>query len=76
MNKILVINGPNLDMLGVREPSVYGHDTLADLEREVKEYGKSRGVSVTCFQANGEGKLIRKIHAARDVYDGIVRRDE
>ena len=72
MNKILVINGPNLDMLGVREPSVYGHDTLADLEREVKEYGKSRGVSVTCFQANGEGKLIRKIHAARDVYDGIV----
>ena len=72
MNKILVINGPNLDMLGVREPSVYGHDTLVDLEREVKEYGKSRGVSVTCFQANGEGKLIRKIHAARDVYDGIV----
>lgn len=72
MKKILVMNGPNLDMLGVREPSVYGYDTLQDLERAVKAYGKSRGVDVTCFQSNSEGKLIRKIHAARDVYDGIV----
>lgn len=72
MKKILVVNGPNLDMLGVREPSVYGRDTLNDLEREVKAYGKKRNVEVACFQSNSEGKLIRKIHAARDVYDGIV----
>lgn len=72
MKKILVMNGPNLDMLGVREPSVYGYDTLQDLERAVKEHGRLRGADVTCFQSNSEGKLIRKIHAARDVYDGIV----
>lgn len=72
MKKILVMNGPNLDMLGVREPSVYGHDSLSDLEREVRDYGKRHGVDVVCFQSNSEGKLIRKIHAARDVYDGIV----
>lgn len=72
MKKILVVNGPNLDMLGVREPSVYGRDTLNDLEREVKAYGKKRNVEVACFQSNSEGKLIRKIHAARDAYDGIV----
>lgn len=72
MKKILVVNGPNLDMLGVREPSAYGRDTLNDLEREVKAYGKKRNVEVACFQSNSEGKLIRKIHAARDAYDGIV----
>lgn len=72
MKKILVMNGPNLDMLGVREPSVYGYDTLQDLERAVKEHGRLHGADVTCFQSNSEGKLIRKIHAARDVYDGIV----
>ncbi len=72
MKKILLLNGPNLDMLGVREPSVYGSDSLEDLEREVRAHGKERGVDVACFQSNSEGKLIRKIHAARDVYDGIV----
>ena len=72
MKKILLMNGPNLDMLGVREPSVYGRDTLNDLEREVKAYGKERGVDVACFQSNSESKLIRKIHAARDAFDGIV----
>lgn len=72
MKKILLLNGPNLDMLGVREPAVYGRETLADLERLVKEHGERCGVSVACFQSNSEGELVDAIHGARDAYDGIV----
>lgn len=72
MKKIVVMNGPNLNMLGVREPGVYGSETLADLERMICDYGARRGVQVECFQANSEGKLIRKIHATRGTFDGIV----
>lgn len=72
MKCILVVNGPNLDMLGIREPDVYGRETLVDLERLCKEHGKKRDAVVSCYQANGEGDLIRAIHAARDGYDGIV----
>lgn len=72
MIKILVLNGPNLDMLGVREVEVYGHFTLHDLERKVQAYGEKRKVIVECFQSNSEGELIDKIHAAPGVYDGIV----
>ena len=70
--RILVLNGPNLDMLGVREPGVYGSGTLEDLERMVKAHGKERGAKVACLQSNSEGKLIRAIHEARGAYDGIV----
>ncbi len=70
--KFLLVNGPNLDMLGVREPDVYGHDTLADLEALVVGYGESKGVLVDCFQSNHEGALIDKIHEAHTAYDGIV----
>ena len=70
--KILLVNGPNLDMLGVREPAVYGGNTLADLEKLVVDYGASKGVSVECYQSNHEGCLIDKIHEAHTVYDGIV----
>lgn len=72
MKKILLMNGPNLDMLGVREPGVYGSQTLADLERKVSEYGARRGVQVTCFQSNHEGDLVDKIHEAHTDFDGIV----
>ncbi len=72
MKKILLLNGPNLDMLGVREPAVYGRETLADLERLVKEHAERRGASVTCFQSNSEGELVDAVHGARDAYDGIV----
>ena len=72
MKKILVMNGPNLDMLGVREPSVYGHETLSDLERLVKSHGASRGLEVACFQSNSEGALVDKIHEAHAAFDGIV----
>ena len=70
--KILLVNGPNLDMLGVREPAVYGSNTLAELEKLVVDYGASKGVSVECYQSNHEGCLIDKIHEAHTAYDGIV----
>ena len=76
MKKILVLNGPNLNLLGVREPDVYGTVTLADIEREVTEYAAERGASVDCFQSNHEGALIDKLHEARGAYDGIVYNDE
>jgi len=72
MRSILVLNGPNLDMLGVREPEVYGTNTLSDLERRVASYGRARGVRVVCRQSNSEGELINLIHGARDLFDGIV----
>ena len=72
MKKILVLNGPNLNLLGVREPDVYGTVTLADIERGVREYGEAHGVRIDCYQSNSEGSLVKRIHKARGVYDGIV----
>ncbi len=72
MRKFLVLNGPNLDMLGVREPEIYGDSTLEDLERRVREHARDRGVDVRFFQSNSEAKLIKHIHEARGVYDGII----
>lgn len=72
MEKVLLLNGPNLNMLGVREPAVYGHDTLASIEAEVVSYGATRGVAVECFQSNHEGDLIDKIHEAFEAFDGII----
>jgi 3-dehydroquinate dehydratase-2 len=63
--KILLLNGPNLNLLGTREPQVYGHDTLADVESRAVALGTQRGVAVECFQSNHEGALIDRIHAAR-----------
>lgn len=64
MFKILVVNGPNLNMLGVREPSVYGTQTLDGLMHELSEYGVSRQVSIVAVQSNSEGELIDAIHQA------------
>ncbi len=66
----LVLNGPNLNLLGTREPHIYGAETLADVERKLVEEGASLGVTVECFQSNHEGALIDRIHAAR--LDGTV----
>lgn len=72
MKRILLLNGPNLNMLGVREPDIYGNDTLESIEREVVEYGEAHDAEVTCFQSNHEGDLIDRIHGAHGKYDGIV----
>ncbi|WP_440709893.1 type II 3-dehydroquinate dehydratase [Herbiconiux sp. YIM B11900] len=63
--RILVLNGPNLNLLGTREPSLYGHDTLADAEKLAVEAGARAGVAVECLQSNHEGVLIDRIQAAR-----------
>jgi 3-dehydroquinate dehydratase II len=65
MNKILILNGPNLNLLGTREPQVYGHTTLADVEALMAQLATERGVEAECFQSNHEGALIDRIHAAR-----------
>ena len=70
--KILVINGPNINMLGIREPDIYGRETYADLLEKIKNYADKKGVEVDFFQSNYEGAICEKIHAAYGVYDGIV----
>ncbi len=70
--KIMVLNGPNLNMLGIREPAVYGNSTYADLEAYIEDYGESKGIEVTVLQSNCEGELIDFIHHALGNYDGIV----
>ena len=70
--KLLVINGPNLNMLGVREPEIYGRRTLADLEEMIRSYCREKGVSVDFFLSNHEGDLVDVIQRAYGVYDGIV----
>jgi len=63
--KILLINGPNLNLLGTREPAKYGHTTLPEVEAMVREAGAALGVEVACFQSNHEGGIVDRIHAAR-----------
>lgn len=71
MKKVLVINGVNLNMLGIREPNLYGIATLKDLENTVREYAKGK-VYVDFFQSNYEGAIVEKIQQAYGVYDGII----
>ena len=70
--KLLVLNGPNLNMLGIREPSLYGSRSYADLVRFVEETAKDIGVEVEVFQSNHEGVLVDRIQAAMGVFDGLV----
>ena len=72
MKKCLVINGPNLNMLGVREPGIYGSSTLSDLETMMREKATELGVSLEFFQSNHEGAIIDKIHASMGNFDGII----
>ena len=65
MLKILLLHGPNLNLLGTREPAVYGSTTMAQIDARLGEKAKSAGVDLECFQSNGEGTLIDRIHAAR-----------
>jgi len=70
--KILVINGPNLNLLGLREPELYGKADYAALRAAIEAHCAQRGVEVSVFQSNHEGALVDAIQAAHGVYDGIV----
>lgn len=70
--KLLVINGPNLNLLGLREPDIYGKETYDDLVALVEQTCAEEGIEVTCFQSNHEGAIVDRIQAAYGVCDGIV----
>ena len=70
--KILIINGPNLNMLGIREPEKYGNTTLVDIEKELYAYSFELGADIETFQSNCEGNIIDKIQQAFTNFDGIL----
>ena len=73
VKKLLLLNGPNLNLLGTREPEVYGSETLADVERAATAQAAAADATIECFQSNHEGALIDRIHAAKtDGVDAIV----
>ena len=72
MKKILLINGANLNMLGIREPEKYGGKSLKEIENTVVNRGKELGVQVDTYQSNIEGEIVEKIQQALGVYDGIL----
>ncbi len=70
--KILVINGPNLHLLGIREPDIYGRETYKDVCLKIKTHAENAGVEVEIFQSNHEGAIVDKIGESYGVFDGIV----
>ncbi len=70
--KIMVINGPNINLLGVREPEVYGNKTYADLEEYIEAYAKQKSIETVVLQSNSEGEIIDFIHHALGNYDAII----
>ena len=72
MKKIIILNGPNLNLLGEREKSQYGSFTLGELEKICLQFAKKNGIELTLFQSNIEGELIEKIQNSRDAQDGLI----
>jgi 3-dehydroquinate dehydratase-2 len=70
--RIAVLNGPNLNLLGTREPEIYGHQTLEDVERRLREVGKELRVDLEFSQHNGEGELVERVHAMRGRVNGAM----
>lgn len=70
--KILLVNGPNLKLLGTREPSIYGSETLEQIVTSAHAYAAAKGVQLTAFQSDSEAELVQAIGAARGHYDGII----
>jgi 3-dehydroquinate dehydratase-2 len=69
---VLVLHGPNLNLLGLREPAVYGKDTLAEVDAQLERLADELGVEVACRQSNHEGELIDWLHEARDRFDAVI----
>ena len=72
MNNILVIHGPNLNLLGTREPEIYGSMTMQDINEDLQKQAKEADVNIDFFQSNHEGEIIDKLHDARGRYDYII----
>jgi 3-dehydroquinate dehydratase-2 len=72
MTSILILNGPNLNLLGTRQPEVYGTTTLEDIEAQCQAAAKELGVVLAFAQSNSEGALVDMIHAARGTHDGLI----
>ena len=72
MKKILVLNGPNLNMLSIREPGVYGNQTLAEINSNIETYAKAFDISCDFLQSNCEGAIIDAIHSVLEKYDGCI----
>ena len=70
--KILIINGPNMNMVGIREPEKYGTETLDVINGKIKAYCDDKGIDVEFYQSNHEGDIVDKLHSARGNFDGIV----
>lgn len=72
MPKLLILNGPNLNLLGTREPAIYGATTLPDIENDARSYGAERGADITCAQSNHEGALVSYLHEAMGQQSGVI----
>ena len=72
MNKIIILNGPNLNLLGEREKNQYGIFTLEDVEKKCNEYANKNGIKLSMFQSNIEGELVEKIQTSRNTQDGLI----
>jgi len=70
--RVLVVNGPNLNLLGTRRPDIYGEATLGDLEDRCRRWGAELGIAIETFQSNHEGDLIDRLHDAIGVFDGVI----
>lgn len=70
--KLLLLNGPNLNLLGTREPEKYGKTTLKDIEKHLTKIAQENNIQLDCYQSNHEGDIIDKIQQAKNVYDGIL----
>ena len=72
MNKIIILNGPNLNLLGEREKNQYGNFSLKDVEKKCKEYSNDNDIKISLFQSNIEGELVDQIQKSRDNQDGLI----
>lgn len=72
MPKLLILNGPNLNLLGTREPEIYGKETLADIQSLCEQQGRELGITIDFRQSNHEGELVDWIHEARHGFDGVI----
>ena len=72
MNKIIILNGPNLNLLGEREKEKYGNITLKDIEKNCKEFAQKNNIDLALFQSNIEGELVEEIQKARKEYHGLI----